>query len=400
MKTFTLKFYLKNKPNTSGKCPVYARIVYDRRKCEISTGIKCKPEEFSETSERFIDSKFFMNKRLIQVQGQIYAAHTTLTEKGEPFTVQDIKALLVEPKKSRVTTLNFYNQFIEDKIRDGHESRNTVAKYAQTLRYLEAWLIESEQEKLLIADFNLAMVTEFDHHLKQTTWNDKGDRLKLSSVNKHHSRLKAVLFAGFKSGLLNRNPYQDFKLSFPHAKREYLSKAEIERLKSLDLSNNKTLDVVRDLFLFSCYTGLRFADAQKSTINDIHDINGHPYLRIDQGKTDERREIPLLDPALIIIEKYDSSHEREVKGRLLPLLSNQKTNKYLKFLAEIAGIQKHLTHHVARHTCATTVLLDNDVPLETVSHWLGHNSVRTTQIYARISHQKLEQTTNKLNEVL
>jgi hypothetical protein len=123
MKTFTLKFYLKKTPNAVGKCPVYARIVYDRRKCEISTGIKCKPEEFSESSERFLDSKFYLNKRLSQIQGQIYAAHTKLTEKDEFFTVQDIKALLVEPNKSKIRTLDFYNQYIEDKVKDGHESK-------------------------------------------------------------------------------------------------------------------------------------------------------------------------------------------------------------------------------------------------------------------------------------
>ena len=131
--------------------------------------------------------------------------------------------------------------------------------------------------------------------------------------------------------------------------------------------------------------------------SSLMEINGNTYLRIDQGKTGERIEIPLLDPAKKIIIKYRVSFERTNQGKLLPVLSNQKVNKYLKFLAELAGIKKALTHHVARHTCATTVLLDNEVPLETVSHWLGHRSIRTTQIYAKISHRKLSSAANKLN---
>ena len=399
MKTFTLKFYLKDNTSLDGKCPVYARIIYDRKKCEVSTGLKCLPKEWGETIEKFVASKYYLNKRLTQIQAKIYKVFSTLTESDEPFTIHDIKAGLSEGKKSKITILDFYIKYLEDKTKDGQESANTIAKYNQTFRYLDDWLEQTGSEKLKVSDFDLSMVNEFDHYLKQTPWNNKGDRMKLISINKHHSRLKAVLFAAFKEGHLHRNPYQEFKLSFPHAKREYLSKEEVNRLRSLDLMGNKTLDIARDLFLFSCYTGLRFMDAQDLTVRSLQKINGADYLRIDQGKTDDRIEIPILKPAAKIIDKYDDSFERK-QGKLLPLLSNQKTNKYLKFLAELAEITKPLTHHVARHTCATTVLLDNEVPLETVSHWLGHRSVRTTQIYAKISHEKLQKTSSRLNQIV
>jgi integrase/recombinase XerD len=179
-----------------------------------------------------------------------------------------------------------------------------------------------------------------------------------------------------------------------------LSQEEIDSIVDLDFQENKSLDMTRDIFLFSCYTGLRYNDAINLKMESISKINDQIYLRIDQGKTDERREIPILDTALKIIEKYTFCKERLVKNLVLPTLSNPKINQYLKYIANLAGITKPLSHHIARHTCATTILLDNDVPLETVSHWLGHNSVRTTQIYAKISHAKLDKESKRLNDIL
>ena len=400
MKTFTIKFYLKVNSSLDGRCPVYARIIYDRKKCELSTGLKCFPKEWGASTEKFIDSKFYLNDRLIQIQAKIYRVFSTLSDSEKPFSIQDIKSGLSENKKSKILVLDFYEKYIEDKFKDNREGVTTIAKYEQTLRYLKGWLNKSEQKGLRISDFDLSKVHNFDSYLKQTPWNKKGERMMLTSINKHHSRLKAVLFAAFKAGHLSRNPHQDFKLGFLQSKREYLSSEELDRLMSLELNNNPVLNKVRDIFLFSCYTGLRFNDAQNLDDSSLMEINGNTYLRIDQGKTGERIEIPLLDPAKKIIIKYRVSFERTNQGKLLPVLSNQKVNKYLKFLAELAGIKKALTHHVARHTCATTVLLDNEVPLETVSHWLGHRSIRTTQIYAKISHENLSKESVRLNSIL
>ncbi len=118
-------------------------------------------------------------------------------------------------------------------------------------------------------------------------------------------------------------------------------------------------------------------------------INDEQHIRVDQIKTNERREIPLLTPSVGIINKYSSAHFRLIKHKILPGYSNQRINIYLKVIAAQAGINKNLTHHIARHTCATTILLDNNVPIEVVNHWLGHTNIKTTQIYAKISHPTL-----------
>ena len=109
--------------------------------------------------------------------------------------------------------------------------------------------------------------------------------------------------------------------------------------------------------------------------------------------------IPLLKPAIDIINKYDKE-ERAITGKVLPKISNQKLNAYLKVIADLTGIKKELTHHVARHTCATTILITNGVPIEVVSKWLGHTNIKTTQVYAKITDQYLSQMAKKVDSKL
>jgi site-specific recombinase XerD len=150
------------------------------------------------------------------------------------------------------------------------------------------------------------------------------------------------------------------------------------------------LSVVRDIFVFSCFTGLSYADMAKLGPQHLHlGDDGEKWIIIDRTKTDTRCQIPLLQKAKSILKKYANNPECHSKGLLLPVHSNQKMNSYLKELADICGISKNLTMHVARHTFATSVTLNNGVPLETVSKILGHNSVKTTQIYARVLESKI-----------
>ena len=187
-----------------------------------------------------------------------------------------------------------------------------------------------------------------------------------------------------KENLVKKNPYNDFKIKDEKANREFLSNEEVELLANHSLGDNQSLDKVRDVFLFSCYTGLRYQDAQDLRAeNVIIDNDKNYWLSFIQNKTGAKELFPLLDPAIKIYHKYD--HNREVTGQVLPKLSNAKINSYLKVIAELTGMNKKLTHHVARHTFATTITLSNGVPLEIVSAYLGHADLTTTKIYAKIT---------------
>ena len=398
MRTPSIKFYLKPVKNTRYSHTVTLMIIYNRKKAEISTKMKCVPKSWDIKRERFKDNYIF-NQRLAELESKVYVAHRQLEELNRNFTVADIKALIVEKKRAKISLGKFYDLYVQKRQKDNRISKNTKAKYRQTQVYLIRYL-QTEENDLPIGEVDFHFVVRFNDWLSTVQYNENGDRMKEISVNKHHSRLKAALFDAVKQGVLAINPYVNFKLNFPQKNRDYLTQGEIDQLQKVDLSNHPTADNVRDIFLFSCYTGLRFQDAMNLTMDNITNISEQIVITLDQRKTGERREIPMLKPALEIIEKHSWSNDRMIHQRVLPRLSNPKVNSYLKFIAELAQIQKHLTHHVARHTFATTILLDNGCPLETVSYLLGHNSIRTTQVYAKISRANLKREMSRINEAL
>jgi integrase len=323
-----------------------------------------------------------------------------LDESAAFYNAADIKKQLLGNQQSDAKLLIYFEDYIQRNLKNNAWSKATRRLYSNTYNYLECFLSKHGAKRITLNQFDLILIGKLDDYLKQVVWNELGARLSVSSINKHHARLKAVLNDAISRGELVNKHYTKFKLNFPPSNREYLTKDELAKINSLDLCTNKTLDAVRDIFMFSCYTGLRFCDAMELSLENIMIINDEQHIRVDQIKTNERREIPLLTPALRILNKYSSAHFRLIKHKILPSYSNQRVNIYLKVIAAQAGISKNLTHHIARHTCATTILLDNNVPIEVVSHWLGHTNIRTTQIYAKISHTKLQTQSGRLNRIL
>jgi len=158
---------------------------------------------------------------------------------------------------------------------------------------------------------------------------------------------------------------------------------------------------VRDCYIFSCYTGYAYGDAEELSPDDVTiGIDGNKWIIRDRQKTDNMENIPLLPIPLKIIEKYKNHPYCKINNRLLPMNSNQRYNGYLKEIADLCGIKKKLTTHTARHTFATTVLLLNDVPMETTMELLGHSDIRTTQIYGKIVQKKVSNDMCKLKDKL
>ncbi|TRZ42491.1 site-specific integrase [Robertkochia solimangrovi] len=180
--------------------------------------------------------------------------------------------------------------------------------------------------------------------------------------------------------------------------RAYLTQRELEIIETTEFKADR-LERIKDCFLFSCYTGLSYVDAKELTKDHlVRGIDNRIWLFTKREKTQELVKIPLLPKAWEILEKYLESPENETTGKILPICSNQKTNKYIREIAESCGIRKHLTFHVARHTFATTVMLTNGVPIETVSKLLGHTKLSTTQIYARVIDTKISEDMDNLME--
>ena len=395
----TVKFYLKPVKSSGSGFKVYAQILFNRTKAELTTGLSCKKQDWNAQKEEFTKNSLF-NQQLSNLKTKIYRIKNNLDELGISYDAKDIKVKLSGTKKVQDKLLEYFEEYIARKLSDGTWSLSTRKLYFSSQKYLTEFLAKYRIESITMENFDLSTIADFDDYLRQVIWNDKGDRLSTTSINKHHTRVKTVLGDAISRGKLSTNPYSNFKLTFPQGNREYLTKEELDKLNNLNLANNEVLEQVRDIFMFSCYTGLRFCDAMELKMEDIRIINDEPHIRVDQIKTGERREMPLLKPALAIIDKYNWSNFRNITNNVLPILTNQRVNRYLKFISHLAGVKKNLTHHIARHTCATTILLDNDVPIEVVSHWLGHTNIKTTQIYAKISHGKLQSVSSRLNEIM
>ena len=202
---------------------------------------------------------------------------------------------------------------------------------------------------------------------------------------------KKITLRAIRAGWLKTDPFDGMKLTLKETDRPYLTEDELNRIEGKSF-RIKRLELVKDLFLFACYTGLAYSDVKKLHKAEIEKApNGMWWIRTRRQKTKERSQIPILAPAMSIIKKYTDLNKLSSEDKILPVLSNQKLNSYLKEVADFVQIDKKLTFHVARHTFATTVTLSNGVPIETVSRMLGHTNLKTTQHYARIVDEKVAQ---------
>lgn len=196
--------------------------------------------------------------------------------------------------------------------------------------------------------------------------------------------MKKIIRIAFANDWISKDPFYNRKIGIKPVNREYLSEEDIQNIVKKELHTPR-LDQVKDIFIFSCFTGLAYTDVKKLSKSDIViGIDGEYWIKIKRTKTDTRSNIPILPTAEAIIEKYSKHVDVINSDKVLPVLSNQKMNAYLKEIADLCGISKNLTFHLARHTFATTVTLTNGVPIESVSKMLGHKSLRTTQHYAKI----------------
>lgn len=189
--------------------------------------------------------------------------------------------------------------------------------------------------------------------------------------------LKSHTIRAFKKGYLKEDPFLDFKLKVVRYETvKYLEQSELDLIENYDLSRNKSLERVRDFFIFCCYTGLSYQDAAAFTKNDIVEVQGELMIKKSRIKTEEPFRIVLFPQAVEILKKYNY---------ILPVISHDKTNKYIKEVAFLAGVEKNITAHMARHTCAV-MYLNNGMSMEIVSQWLGHSSTRITeQVYGKFT---------------
>ena len=247
-----------------------------------------------------------------------------------------------------------------------------------------------------LRDLDYAFVLGFESFLRSYRPEHYQGKIGNNAVMKHIQRLRKMVTLAYHIEWIERDPFVKFKPKLEKTEREFLTDLELESIEGYRPAIER-MKVVKDLFVFSCYTGISYADIMKLTNDNIVlGIDSAKWIMDNRNKTGTPFKIPLLPKAEKLILKYSGHPRTQYSGKLMPSLSNQRLNSYLKELADVCGIKKNLTFHMARHTFATTVTLSNGVPIETVSKLLGHTKLATTQIYARVVEKKVSEDMRKL----
>jgi site-specific recombinase XerD len=387
MKTnFNLLFYIRKQKNyKGGAMPIYMRITVNGKRADMSAGRECEPAKWNNRAGRAIGTKEeakSLNNYLDSLQSKVRGAHQALIDANQIVTTESLHNQFTgKTQKSRYLMQLFteHNTKIKALIGNGFEA-NTLKGYNTSEKHLAGYLQkEYGKNDVEISQLNHAFITGFEFYLKA--------ECKISGVSaaKYIKHLKKIVNHCLANGWLKQNPFINYKSSAKAKERTYLTQQELDAITNSKKLSVERLQQVRDIFVFSCYTGLSYADVKKLKRSEIGiGIDGEQWIFTSRQKTDTSSRVPLLPVALTILNRYQDHPQCENKGLLLPVLSNQKMNAYLKEIADLSDVVKHLTFHLARHTFATTVTLSNNVPIETVSKMLGHTNIKTTQHYAKI----------------
>ena len=397
----TVRFYLKNVKTKKYQSKIYGRILCCGKKSEFVTDLFTLPRYWDTNFSRSKNDNE-VNQKLSLIESEIYRVKEQLILEGYIITAKLVKDVYTGKDKIQYGIVEFIHRFITKKEKVTTLSKTYKGKFS-TLSKLVAKFIKQEYK---VDDINLVQVdysflTSFDGFLKSQKSVQYKKPFSPTYVNKLHAFLRTVIIQAFREGLIKKQPYTDFKLRKVKTDIKYLTREELTKLESMDLKGHSSLQKALDVFLFSVYTGLRFNDAQSVTMDNIEKMNSkNSFIVVKQEKTGDTVEIPILKPTHRLIKKYDDSKDRDKLNRLIPKISNARINFYLKVVGDLAGIKLKLTHHVARHTCATTILLENNVPMEQVSKWLGHADMSSTKVYGKITKSRLMNTADILDDIL
>ena len=388
----------KSKKNKQNEAPIYLRITYNNERKNISTGYYLHPVRWDDTKAMVKGSKDDAK----QINSYISQTKATLMELfNDMLKNRDINLdILVDRLFGRDVNKMTLMELVEHHNTDFYArigtdyTFSTYEKYDILRRKLEAFIQFKYQKKdIRLKDLGHKFMADFDFYLKN---HDKNEH---NTATKYLKNLKKILNTGVVNGWVEENPFENFRSTYKDVDRVYLSQAELDMLEEKYFRLER-LRLVRDMFMFQCYTGLAYSDMAKLTAGNVSPgIDGNKWIITRRKKTDVRAAIPLLPKAEELMNKYDNGTTSPTRP-LFPFYAIQKFNAYLHEIAEICGIHKNLTSHVGRRTFATTIALANGIGLETISKVLGHTSTKITSQYAVVTDHKISQDMAKLREKL
>jgi site-specific recombinase XerD len=395
----SILFYIKRaKANNLGVCPIYTRVTVNTKRFEFSTTKSINPEKWSSEGNKVkgtSEEARSINNHLDYLKNQVLEAEKKLFKKDISITSENLKNELFglsETKRMLVPIFQDHNNKIKELV--GKEyAPGTLQRYKTSLSHTVDFLKwKYNVDDIDINRIDYAFIADYEFYLRSVR--NCANNTTVKYIKNFHKIIKICL----DNDWMTKNPFSNYKAKLKEVEREYLSEDEIQSLINKEFTIDR-LSLVRDIFVFSCFTGLAYVDVKNLTTNNInYGIDGGKWIFTHRQKTESASKIPLLPIPEMIVEKYKNHPQCSNQNKLLPILTNQRMNSYLKEIAAACNINKELTFHIARHTFATTVTLTNGVPIESVSKMLGHKNLKTTQHYAKVLDRKVSEDMQVLRD--
>ena len=396
--TFRILFYLKrNAPKSNGLVPVMCRITVNGKISQFSCKLDVDEKHWDVKTGRMTGRSVVAleaNRMLDKIRVGINKAYQDICDKDNYVTAEKVRNAFLGMGMNHETLLAVFRQHNEDYAKQVGKikSQRSYWKYRTVYNHLSEFIRQrykvsdialKELAPAFITDFELFLRTE-KNHCTNTIWS-------------YMMPFKRIIYMSINNGWLQRDPFYAYSITKEETKRGFLSKEEIKMLIEGSFKK-KSYELIRDLFIFCCFTGLSWTDMANLTKENLQtSFDGHLWIKTNRQKTGTETNLRLLEVPLRIIKKYEGCSE---DGKLLPVPCYPNCKNGIKVIAKKCGIEKNVTWHMSRHSFATTVCLSNDMPIETLSKMLGHRSIRTTQIYAKITAEKVSNDMEKLSQAL
>lgn len=396
-----LKMYLllnKSKTNKNGFAPLYLRLKYLKQSVNVSTGYAIE-EKYWQPAKGLVKTSCpdapIINKHVQDLKLKAAECFSKMYQENNVYLGDIIHYLrgTGEQPQTLLSLIKSYNDRLDARVGTDYK-RSTVQKYRVTERKLEAFLLSKGMKDIRLREIKAYFIDEFNVFMKQHFGNEQ------NTTYKHLKNLKTYLKYAVQMEYLQKHPFTDYKVTYRPREKPYLSLDELRSIEKKEFSMYR-LQLVRDLFLFQCYTGLSFIDMYNLTgANIIVGIDGGNWIVKNREKTDIRSAIPLLPKAEELVKKYNPFYKSRPDELLFPAYSIQKFNSYLKEIADLCGITKNLSSHAGRRTFASTVALANGISIESIAQMLGHSTTKITHQYARVSDLKVATEMKKLKDII
>jgi site-specific recombinase XerD len=392
--TFGVHFSLRMNRPVNGKFPIYVRITVNKSRCVLALkslvseddwnmGKGCPKPKNTELKQLSSYLEEVRSKLVIQFQ-RLQLDNTEVSAEAVKNAYLGITDEVKEEKLTLCKLVDMHNDMMKSVLEKG-----TLKNYFSTAVYLQRYLAHKYQVRdINLRDLTYSFITGFEFYIRNNPIKSN-DPCTNNGTMKHLERLKKMVTWAAINEWIEKDPFATYKLKFKRHEMEFLQEDELALIENRDFEN-PMLQQVRDLFIFSCYTGLAYIDLiELAPVNILTGVDGMKWIKSSRRKTNIPINVPLLVPALAILNKFQAEEGAAKRETVFPRISNQEINRALKLIGEICGIKRYLTFHLARHTFATTVTLQNGVPIETISKLLSHSKLSTTMIYTHVLQSKV-----------